>query len=774
MSVQGRRYRVRGLVQGVGFRPHVWRLANTLGLSGTVRNDSAGVEIDAWGTAPVLERFAEKLRDDKPVLARVEAVEWQSLDGTAPDDGFRIAESRAGDVSTGIVPDAATCADCRAEILDAANRRYRYAFANCTHCGPRLSIVEGIPYDRARTSMREFEMCGDCASEYADPADRRFHAQPNCCPVCGPRLWLEDAKGEVDTVDPIVAAAGLLRDGRIVAVKGIGGFHLACDALNGAAVAELRRRKRRQAKPFAVMARDVAQIRQFCDVSAAEEQLLSGPAAPIVLLERSGLSMAGGIAPGQNRIGAMLPYTPLHILLMEELDSPIVLTSGNLSDEPQVIGNDEARQRLAGVADAWLLHDRAIVNRLDDSVVRFDTNGPQILRRARGMAPAPIALAAGFADTPPVLAMGAELKSTFCLLRDGQAVVSQHIGDLQDAATHDDYLKALRLYRDIYRFEPRLIAVDRHPDYHATRIGEALAAETGARIARIQHHHAHLAACLAEHGIAPGDDRSVALILDGTGLGADGVIWGGEVLVGGYDGFERAGHLPETPLPGGEQAARQPWRNAVAHLHAALGADWLRELDGTETGQYLAAKPLPMLETMVARGINSPLSTSTGRLFDAVAALLGICPDRQRYEGQAAMEMEALATPHAETAGGYPVDVIRKAGIAVPTLRPLWQALAEDLRKGAEHGIIAARFHNGLADVLASIASQAAMQRGLLRIVLSGGVMQNRLLTHRLCAALTAGGHEVLLHRLVPANDGGVSLGQAVVAARLAIAEAAG
>ncbi len=494
-------------------------------------------------------------------------------------------------------------------------------------------------------------MCEDCAREYEDPADRRFHAQPNACPVCGPQLWLEDGEGRIDCEDPIAEVARLLKDGAIVAIKGIGGFHLACDATSETAVAELRRRKRRAAKPLAVMAKNASQIRRFCAVSAAEEELLEARSAPIVLLRNAGESLAPGIAPGHAQTGFMLPYTPLHHLLMAALDGPIVLTSGNLSDEPQATDNDDARHRLAGIADCWLMHDRDIVNRLDDSVMRVDAPGPQILRRARGLAPEPLPLAEGFADAPTVLAMGGELKSTFCLLKDGQAIPSQHLGDLEEAATHADYRKTISLYRDIFRFDPQVIAVDLHPDYLSSQWGEALAADTGAELVRVQHHHAHLASCLAEHGVEPGDDLSVGIVMDGLGLGTDGTIWGGEFLVGGYGGFERAGHFSPVALPGGAQAMREPWRNTVAHLAAAFGEDWTSRIAGTALGDRLAGKPLGVIGQMIVKGLNAPVSSSAGRLFDAVAAALGIAADRQHYEGQAAMEMEALAAPHLEWGG---------------------------------------------------------------------------------------------------------------------------
>ncbi len=764
MATVGRKVRVRGLVQGVGFRPHVWRLAGAMGLAGQVLNDGAGVEIEVWGEAGALDRFTDRLRHDGPPLARIDSVCAEPLDGAAPWSDFRIVASAAGAVSTGIVPDAATCPACLAEITDPADRRCGYPFANCTHCGPRLSIVLAIPYDRANTSMRAFGLCDACAAEYADPADRRFHAQPNACPVCGPRLWLEDADGPVPCDDPLAEAAARLKAGAIVAIKGIGGFHLACDATDAAAVAALRRRKRRAARPLAVMARDLAGIARYCTVSAAEAALLCSPAAPIVVLDNCGASLAPQVAPGQARTGFMLPYTPLHHLLMARLDGPVVLTSGNVSGEPQAIANGRARDRLAGIADFWLMHDRDIVNRLDDSVMRIDRTGPQVLRRARGLAPEPIPLAPRFAGAPPVLAMGGELKAAFCLIRGGEAIPSQHLGDLENAATYEDYRQALSLYRSLFRFTPEIVAVDRHPDYLSAGWGRALVAETGARLIEVQHHHAHLASCLAEHGVAPGQDRSVGVILDGLGIGDDGTVWGGEILVGGYGGFRRAGHLLPVAMPGGARCMTEPWRNAVAHLGAALGRDWRAAITDTALDRMLAGKATGVIEQMIRSGLNAPLSSSAGRLFDAVAAAVGLCAERQHYEGQAAMEMEALALPHLAGAEAYPVACADVGGVRVLTWAPMWRALLGDLRRGAGQGEMAARFHLGLAAALAGAAAGIARAEAVSRVVLSGGVMQNRVLLEQLHGRLTGAGLEVLTQARVPANDGGLALGQAAIA----------
>ncbi len=761
----GWRIRVGGLVQGVGFRPHVWRLAHEEGLIGQVVNDGAGVEIEAWGDGAALARFRRRLKDEAPPLARVDEVRHEPVPGTPLSDGFVIAESAGGAITTGVVPDAATCPQCLADIADTDNRRAGYAFTNCTHCGPRLSIVRSIPYDRARTSMSVFPMCAECAAEYRDPADRRFHAQPNACSVCGPRIWLEGADGEIPCGDVIGEAARLLLDGNILAIKGIGGFHLACDATSDAAVDRLRARKRRYAKPLAVMMRDIGQARDFCAIGEREAGLLASSVAPIVLLERAGGSLAAGLAPGHDRLGVMLPYTPLHHLLLRRVGVPLVMTSGNMSDEPQVTGNDEARERLAGIADFRLVHDRDIVNRLDDSVMRVDAPGSQIIRRARGLAPEPLRLAEAFGNSPRILAMGGELKAAFCLLADGRATLSQHMGDLEEATTHGDYRRNLDLYARIFGFAPDIIAVDCHPDYLSTQWGRQRAGVGDIPVAAVQHHHAHLASCLAENAVAPDDDATLGVILDGLGLGADGTIWGGEFLVGGYREFERAGHFLPVALPGGAQAMREPWRNTVAHLVAAFGEEWQARIAATPLATALEDKPLRIVSRMLDQGLNAPLSSSAGRLFDAVAAALGICTGRQHYEGQAAMELETLARPHLSRSGTYPADIANADGAAVLSWRLLWEALLSDLAAGVDHGVIAARFHKGLIASVAAMAENCANRHAVARIALSGGVMQNRILLEGLHRSLSSRGFDVLVQGSVPANDGGLALGQAAIAA---------
>jgi hydrogenase maturation protein HypF len=622
-----------------------------------------------------------------------------------------------------------------------------------------LSIVTGIPYDRAQTSMRKFDMCADCLREYRDPTDRRFHAQPNACPACGPKIWLEDAQGDVTCDDPLTETAQRLMQGQIIAIKGIGGFHLACDATNAKAVQRLRDRKNRKAKPFAIMARDARQIRDYCHLSDAEADLLTTAAAPIVLLKARKTLPA--IAPRLDRIGVMLPHSPLHHLLMAQVKGPLVMTSGNPSNTPQVTRNAHARSALAQIADMWLMHDRDIVNRLDDSLLRMDHGGPSILRRGRGFAPAPVPLHTAFADAPPTLAMGAELKSTFCLLKNGQAIPSQHMGDLTTAETYADFRAKIALFGALYDFAPQVIAVDQHPDYLSTRWGAQLAKQTGAALVKVQHHHAHMVSCLAEHAVPPDDALSVGVILDGTGFGADGTIWGGEVLLGDYHGFERKAHVQPIALPGGEHAARAPWRNLVAHLIAVFGEDWEHQIAGTPVSKMLAGKPTALIGQMIKQGVNAPLASSTGRLFDAVAAALGIAFDLQHFEGQAAMELEALMGEQ-RVSTGYPAEVL---GLGIISWKPLWLGLIADLRSGARPATIAARFHLGLANALVGIVTRIAADAQTYRIVLSGGVLQNRFLMHALVEKLHAQGLTVLHHKNLPANDGGIALGQACCAA---------
>ncbi len=765
----GERIRVTGIVQGVGFRPLVWRLAQECGLSGQVWNDAEGVLIQAWGSTERLDEFVRRLRQEPPPLAHIDSIQRTALtDGCAVPDAFSIRPSLEGKVRTGVAADAATCAACLADVMDPANRRYRYPFANCTHCGPRLSIVRVVPYDRTNTSMASFPMCPRCQAEYEDPADRRFHAQPNACPECGPQIWLENAAGEPvgldEDCDAIEATVRLIRAGEIVAIKGIGGVHLACDATDAGAVDRLRARKHRYHKALALLARDIAMVRRYARISETELALLTDTAAPVVVLDAEGETLAPGVAPGQGTLGFMLPYTPLHHLLMRHLKHPVVLTSGNRSEEPQTIDNQDAQRRLGQIADYFLLHDRDIVNRLDDSVLRVIDGKPRMLRRARGYAPNLLPLPPGFPTDRRILAMGPELKNTFCLLKDGKAILSQHMGDLEDAATYEDYRLNLDLYRRLYDFVPELIVIDGHPNYLSSQLGEQLATNADLPLLKVQHHHAHIASCMAEHGMAMDCGPVLGVALDGLGYGDAGQLWGGEFLLADYRGFERLAHFQPIAMPGGAQAMREPWRNTYAHLCACLG--WERVSSAyadLDIVRYLKAKPIDNMQKMIDAGLNSPLASSAGRLFDAVAGALGVCRDAVAYEGQAAIEFECLAAPYFAAQSGSPYGFHYEHRVL--HWRPLWEALLADVRAGVATGVIAARFHQALAFTVARVAGDLCRQHDRETVVLSGGVLQNRLLLERTAELLREQGLVVLAPTLLPANDGGLSFGQAVIGA---------
>ena len=764
--------RVRGIVQGVGFRPAVWCHAREEHICGRVWNDSEGVLIHAWGSKEQLDRFVHRISSNPPPLAVIDVMEREPLDDPRIPQEFTIVASEAGDTRTGVAADAATCPVCLQEVIDPVNRRYRYPFTNCTHCGPRLSIVRAVPYDRANTSMDVFTQCPRCQAEYDNPADRRFHAQPNACPECGPTLWLEERGGgrvePEEGTDAIDVACKLIEHGHIVAIKGIGGIHLACDAGNEQAVDTLRQRKQRYHKAFALMARDCAMIGEYAVISKQEQALLERVAAPIVILRQQGTRLATGIAPGQNTLGFMLPYTPLHHLMMAQMQRPIVLTSGNHSDEPQCIDNDDARERLSQIADYWLLHDRDIINRLDDSVARVVDNRPVTLRRARGFAPESMPLPAGFEVALPMLAMGAELKNSFCLLKQGRAVLSQHMGDLEDAATFADYRHNLSLYRQLFDLSPEVIVVDRHPDYLSTQLGRAMAAEEGTRLIEVQHHHAHIAACMVEKGMPLDCAPVLGVALDGLGFGDDGTLWGGEFLLADYRGCERLAHFAPIAMPGGTQAIREPWRNAYAHLIKAIGWERLeRDFASLEIVRFLQQKPLSNLKLMVERGLNTPDASSCGRLFDAAAAVIGICRESVSFEGQAAIEMEAMAEPRfqEEASNGYPCKIEMGGETSLISWEPLWEALLTDLEQGFDTAIVAARFHHGIANAVVDSCQLINANNGVKEVVLSGGVFQNRLLLERVAESLRQAGLTVHYPEKIPANDGGVSLGQAAIAA---------
>lgn len=768
--MSGRAIRIRGIVQGVGFRPTIWRLAKEHRLTGEVWNDGLGVMSHAFGSDKDLEEFIKQIPLQLPPLAKLDSLEVQTLAELPQSSEFRIIASRHNGIDTPITADAATCPDCLADIADPDNRRYRYPFANCTHCGPRLSIIRRVPYDRCHTSMAEFAMCPQCRQEYDNPADRRFHAQANCCPDCGPKVWLENPHGQqLEGDDPLTQAAGLIRQGYIIAIKGLGGFHLACNAADADAVNRLRERKRRYAKPFALMAKDIGTISRYARLDEHETRALQDKAAPIVLLTAHGETLASGIAPDDDKLGFMLPYTPLHTLLLQELTAPIVLTSGNISDEPQCTDNDEAREKLTGIADYLLLHDRTIVNRLDDSVIRLMAGRMRLLRRARGYSPEALALPPGFEQAGNILAMGAELKNSFCLLKNGQAIVSQHIGDLENAAVQHDYRNAIGLYKNLYGFKPDCIAVDNHPGYLSTQYGQTLAATAAAVLAPVQHHHAHLAACLAEHSIALNAPPVLAAIFDGLGMGDNGELWGGEFLLGDYKGYTRLGHFQAVALPGGTQAMREPWRNTYAQLLHYF--DWRalqQDYADLDIIKLLTGKPLAMLQTMISKNLNSPPSSSCGRWFDAFAAALGLHSEQVDYEGQAAIALEIMATPLFAIEQPYP-QACSIGELSVLSWQGLWQAVLTDLKLGINKARIAARIHHSLIAATVELLNEFSAQTGIDNIVLSGGVFQNRLLLEGVTRQLQGHGKTVLSPQHYPMNDGGLALGQALIAAARSI-----
>ena len=774
---------VRGLVQGVGFRPTVWHLAQQHHIRGTIANNGDGVDIHAGGSPENIAKFVAALQTQAPPLARVDEIVRRVATELPRQSDFQIIASQATAVHTGVVPDAATCEACRAETLDPFARRFRYPFTNCTHCGPRLSIIRDIPYDRPNTTMNEFALCAECSREYHDPADRRFHAQPMACHKCGPRAWLERADGKPVTaemfsmLDDVDAACTLLQKGYIVAIKGLGGFQLACDATNEDAVARLRQLKRRERKPFALMARDLDVTREYCEVSETEARLLQSAAAPIVILTtKAEKKVAPSVAPGVNTLGVMLPNAPLHHLLLRRMNRPIVLTSGNLSDEPQCIENDDAMARLGHIAEFFLTHNRPIAQRVDDSVVKVMAGEARMLRRARGYAPAPLRLPAGFADAPPILAFGGELKNTFCLLRDGQAIMSQHIGDLEDALTQADYRHNLQLYETLYQHQPQRLACDLHPEYLSSKLAREQAETRALPLIETQHHHAHIAACLAENNVALNAQPIIGVALDGLGFGTDSTLWGGEFLLADYHGYQRLGTFKPVAMIGGAQAIREPWRNTYAHLMAELG--WARlamNYGELELFAFLEAKPRALLDGMLQRDLNSPLASSCGRLFDAVAAAIGVCREHAAYEGQGAVELEAIVdetTLHDEDELlAYPFSIPRLRESNLPYIEPLamWQALLGDLILQTPAAVMAARFHKGLAKTIVTMIDKISRDESgdepIKTVALSGGVWQNKVLLEQVTMRLVELDYSVLTHRQTPCNDGCLALGQAVIAA---------
>ncbi len=762
------RIAITGVVQGVGFRPFVYNLATRLDVRGWVLNHVGGVEIEAEGTEDALRTFVAALQAEAPPLARIESLTVTPISPRA----YTRFEIRPSEAQTGryqlISPDVATCPDCLRELFDPADRRYRYPFINCTNCGPRFTIITDLPYDRSNTTMRIFPMCESCRAEYENPADRRFHAQPNACPVCGPHVWLVEPGREGES--PVGEAAlqrarELLLAGKVLAIKGLGGFHLACDATNALAVRTLRRRKRRPHKPFAVMVATVEAVRRHAHLSPEAADLFTSPQCPIILLERRETSpIAPEVAPHSHTLGMMIPYTPLHHLILRDVARPLVMTSGNRTEEPIVRDNDEALRRLAPLADAFLLHDRPIHTRNDDSVWQDVTleDGRHLLqpvRRARGYAPLPIRLPF---ETRPMLATGPQLKNTFALARDVYVFLSQHIGDLANLETLTHYEETLATFRHLFRLEPERVVCDLHPDYLTTRWAEAFTRERGLPApTRVQHHRAHIAACLADNGYAPDASPVIGVALDGTGYGDDGLTWGGEWFVGHYDGLRRVAHLEPLPLPGGEAAIRQPERIAVAYLLALLGDEAL------PPGRFRSTD-LDIIRRQVARRLNTPLTTSMGRLFDAVSAFLGVCRE-VTYEAQAAIELEQVAAPMGPSLP-YPFALEKERGGTpsrwVVRLAPLFAALVEAARAGTPVPAMAWRFHLTVAAMVTEVCRRIRADTGLTTVALSGGVFQNRRLLRLLIPRLEGAGFTLLMHRHVPCNDGGIALGQIALAAR--------
>jgi len=785
--------RITGIVQGVGFRPNVWRLANQLKLNGDIINDSQGVVIKVWGNTETINCFINKLKTDVPPLARIDQIKRSSLPVILPiPTEFLIKASQHNAVQTNVTPDAAVCPECMTDTLDPFSRRYRYALTNCTHCGPRFSIVNSIPYDRINTSMKAFELCEDCIKEYQTPTDRRFHAQPNACYFCGPKLTLARGDGNpvcmdsLTQIDAVDAACTVLQNGDILAVKGIGGFHLACDASNAVAVQRLRDAKQRDSKPFALMARDTDVIKRYALISTEEEKLLLSAEAPIVILQKNTqapFTIADKVAPGQNSLGFILPYTPMHHLMLKRMNRPIIFTSGNQSNAPQVINNDDVASRLGTIVEYVLWHNRDIINRVDDSVIRIINNEPRLLRRARGYTPAPLPLPKGFEQAPELLAMGAELKNTFCLIKAGNAILSQHIGDLENAITYDDYQHNLTLYAQLYQHSPEQIVIDYHPEYLSSKLGRQLAEEQHINCQEVQHHHAHIAACLAENNYPLAAQPVLGVALDGLGFAEDGTFWGGEFLHCDYLEAERLATFKPVAMLGGAMAMREPWRNTYAQLMAAM--DWAElkmNFDSLELLKYFESKPLATYNAMLAKSYNAPVASSCGRLFDAVAAAIGICRDSVTYEGQAAIELEAIVdqdTLHNEGDHlAYPFSIPRltvpEFEDKLPYIEPLamWRAILDDLILKTPAPVMSARFHKGLAKIIVTMIQKLSTrdeQRIIHTVALSGGVFQNKTLFEQVVTRLEQEHFKVLTHKQVPSNDGGIALGQAVIGAARSI-----
>lgn len=720
-------------------------------------NTSGEVRLEVEGKPENVTAFLEAVTNEAPPQSRIKNIMSNNIP-LAGGYGFEIRPSiiEAGKYQL-ISPDLATCKDCRAEIFDPEDRRFRYPFTNCTNCGPRFTIIKDIPYDRELTTMDSFKMCSLCRREFENPLDRRFHAQPNACPICGPSLRLVDAGGsEIGTDDAITQAACLIKNGKILAIRGLGGFLLACDAGSQAAVEDLRRRKRRPAKPLAVMLPDMSAVKKICHINKEEISILQSAAAPIVLLRKKrGTEIAPSVAPGLKHLGVMMPYTPLHWLLMSEVQRPLVMTSGNLSEEPIISDNAEAMTRLGGIADYFLLHNRDIFSRYDDSVVMYEAGKPRFIRRARGYAPYPVRLPI---KTSQILGVGAQEKSTFCLSRDDNAFVSQHIGDMDNADTVEHFEKTIALYRRLFRVNPELLACDLHPDYATTEWAERRAAEWAIPLVKVQHHHAHIASAMAENSLT---EPVIGVAMDGTGYGTDGKIWGGEFLTADLAGFERLGHLEYLPLPGGDAAVRKPYRTAAGYIYRLLGDDGLTKW--VECQSVDKGSEIEFIKKQVDTGLNAPETSSAGRLFDAVAGITGICREIQ-YDAQAAIELEMTAEG-IQSNHSYSYDVDQKSGVSIIRLKRMIAGILDDLSRGVSVGRVAVGFHNTMVDIIFDMCQSLRSGKGLNTVVLSGGCFMNRRLLRLVVERLEKAKFQVHSHCSVPTNDGGISLGQVAVAA---------
>ncbi len=746
---------IKGIVQGVGFRPFVYQLARRFNLNGYVSNTPSGVILEVEGQDTQIEQFRKALLSSPPPLAHIASAQWTELP-PLKERGFVIRKSQMGEERSALIsPDVCICKDCLRELFDPADRRYRYPFINCTNCGPRYTIIQDIPYDRATTTMKAFQMCDICRSEYEDPSNRRFHAQPNACWQCGPLVALHDAEGnKIHSSDPILKAISLLEQGKILAIKGLGGFHLAVDAANHKAVVRLRRRKHREEKALAIMVKDLETARALAHISPHEAELLSSIQRPIVLLRKKRFhGLSPQVAPRNKYFGIMLPYTPLHYLLMEGKYRALVMTSGNMTEEPINIDNDAAFHNLRGIADFFLVHNRDIYLRSDDSVLRVIGGTPRHIRRSRGYVPVPIFVPESISPLVPTLAVGAELKNTVCLTKENRAFLSQHIGDMENLETYNFFKLTIRHLQKILEIDPEVIAHDMHPDYLSTRF--AVQHSTLPTIA-VQHHHAHIVSCMADNGIT---EPVLGMAMDGTGLGDDGKIWGCEILLSDLISYRRVAHLEYIPQPGGDMAAKQPWRMALIYLYKAFGQDlfdlpipFISRIDPQQS---------PIIIKMAQKGMNSPLTSSCGRLFDAVSSLLGL-RDKIAYEGQAAIELEMSQTGEDKIA--YPVSFRKENGLRIMETSPIIRGIVHDIMAGKSRGTISRRFHNTLIELLAEVALDIKDETGIITVVMSGGSFQNATLLVGLTQALEHRGFRVYSHTLVPTNDGGISLGQATYA----------